>query len=368
MNGIYDDMPPLVDSNAGMPQPNIPHPPGATIMGGYPPPQNAYPGPGWNAPMAYPYPPFQNQAAAQEEWAKWNHYLQAQAAPERPSMPSPYVPHLPMNPETAQHDPRRRSNSFSAAFPPQAAPWNAWGPSMSHNHARPPIQTFPSTSSHTPSSAVSMSRPLSTSYVPPDWPGEPPKSWRRDFKFRSGISSLFRGKSVTRLPDASTDSARLTLASVLRHDKAITLDLRHSQHLLRIHALQRPVVANDLMQPATNPPTRFMRIYHTRLPWYIDVMPIGNGSYVTLGDLFMVLCQFLAERIRNEDYYNDVLDAEDRGALKQAWERRCRNKKERMDGVKRVDFLREKYMFLGLTRGKSGMWQLRTERDSREYS
>lgn len=74
----------------------------------------------------------------------------------------------------------------------------------------------------------------------------------------------------------------------------------------------------------------------------------------------MTICQFLAGPIRNEDYYNDELDAEDKEQLRLAWEARCNNKKERMEGVKRVDFLREKYIFLGLTPGKNGMWQLRT--------
>lgn len=103
-----------------------------------------------------------------------------------------------------------------------------------------------------------------------------------------------------------------------------------------------------------------MRLYHTRLPWYIDVVPSGNGSYVTLGDLFMNICQSLARPIHHEDYYNDELDADDREELKQTWHKRCSSKKERMEGVKQVDFLREKYMFLGLTRGKNGMWQLST--------
>jgi len=116
------------------------------------------------------------------------------------------------------------------------------------------------------------------------------------------------------------------------------------------------------MQPTTDPPTMFMRLYHTRLPWYIDVVPSG-GPYVTLGDLFATLCQLLATRIRQTEYYNDELDHDDRGALKQAWEERCRDEAERMDGVKRVDYLRGKYMFQGLTRGKNGMWQLRTGRE-----
>lgn len=89
-------------------------------------------------------------------------------------------------------------------------------------------------------------------------------------------------------------------------------------------------------------------------------MPLTNGSYVTLEDVFVTICQFLAGSIRREDYYNDELDAQDREELKRAWESRCNNRKERMEGVKRVDFLQEKCMFQGLSRGKNGMWQLHT--------
>jgi hypothetical protein len=66
----------------------------------------------------------------------------------------------------------------------------------------------------------------------------------------------------------------------------------------------------------------------------------------------MTVCQFLAGRIRSEEYYNDELDAEDKEELKQAWQERCKSQKELMDGVKRFDFLRGKHVFQGLTRGK----------------
>ncbi|KAG1748449.1 uncharacterized protein EDB91DRAFT_1245145 [Suillus paluster] len=378
MNNIYDDMPGLVDADANM-QPGIPPPPGATFMAAYPRPHNIHAG--WNAAIPHPYPsypPFPTQSAAQEQWARWTQYWQAHA-PQPPSMPSPYIPHPPLNEPVrgrlAQHAPRGRSNSASAALPSNsqqlASTWGAWNPSHFQNHARPPIHSFAtypiaSASLHTPASAVSMSRSLSASYVPPDWPGDPPKSWRRDFKFKSGFSSLFRSKSVSRLPDESTDSAHLNLVAILRNDKVkppALLDLRRSQYTLIIRALERPVFANDLMQPTTNPPTTFMRLYHGRLPWYIDVVPSGNGSYVTLGDFFMAVCQSLSTRIRREEFYNDELDRDDREELKQAWEERCGTEEERMDGVKRVDFLRGKVMFQGLTRGKSGMWQLRTGRN-----
>ncbi|KAG1722342.1 hypothetical protein EDD22DRAFT_935609, partial [Suillus occidentalis] len=258
MNTMYNDMPPLVDASTTMPRPRIPPPAAATFMAGYPLPQNAFAGQGgWNAPAPQPYPPF--QTGDQEQMARWAQYCQNQVAPAPPSMPSPYVPHLPMNPMAARQGLRGRSNSFSAPGPSnlqqQAAAWNAWGPATFQNNARPPMQTFPSTSSHTPASAISMNRPLSTAY-------SVQKAGGRGFKFKSGISSLLtRSRSVSRPPDAMTDSARL--------HSPIILDLRRSQHLLIIEALRRPVVANDLMQPSTNPPTLFMRLYHTRLPWYI---------------------------------------------------------------------------------------------------
>ncbi|OAX35731.1 hypothetical protein K503DRAFT_696449 [Rhizopogon vinicolor AM-OR11-026] len=290
-------------------------------------------------------------------------------------MPSPYIPHAPI-PETwgnVPHGPLRRAYSLSAAYPqnpqPRAAQWNAWQPPPFHNHVGTqniPFPAYSNASSHTPASAVSMSRPLSMSYVPPDWPGEAPKSWRRGFKFKSGFSSLFRSRSVSRLPDESTDSAMLNLAPILQYDRGyppVILDLRRSVSLLVFRGLDRHVFASDLMQPTTDPPTAFMRLYHTRLPWYIDVVPSVNGSYVMLGDLFTAICQALARRIRGEEYYNDVLDHEDREALRLAWDERCRSQEERMDGVKRVDFLRGKYIFEGLTRGKHGMWQLRTGRE-----
>jgi len=142
----------------------------------------------------------------------------------------------------------------------------------------------------------------------------------------------------------------------------VILDLRRDLKTLVFRALDRHVFAYDLMQPTTEPPTTFMRLYHTHLPWYIDVVPSG-GSYVTLRDLFAAICHTLAFRICSADYYNDELDDEDREALRLAWDERCRDESERVDGVKRVDFLRGKYMFQGLTRGKSGMWQLRTGRE-----
>lgn len=204
---VYDDMPPLVDANPN-PQPNIIPPRAGATFTGHPTPHNVQAG--WNYTMPQPYPPFQVQSVPQGQFAGWSHYWQAPAVPQPPSMPSPYIPHASF-PQTwgGQQVPIRRANSLSAAYPPHSQPrasqWT-WEPLSFHNHARPPIRSFPthpsmSSHTHTPASAVSMTRSLSSSYVPPDWPGEPPKSWRRDFKFKSRFSSLFRSRYITRPPD-----------------------------------------------------------------------------------------------------------------------------------------------------------------------
>jgi hypothetical protein len=193
---------------AGHPMPhnmqNMPPQQGATFMAGHPTLHHMHAG--WNPNMHQPYP-FPTQAAPREQWPTQYQHWQGAAPPGPLSMPSPYIPHgLP--PETwgnPRPGPLRRTNSHPAAFPSnaqqRAQQWNAWEPRPLHNHAQiyPPPTPHSSAISHTPRSTVSLNRSLSASYVPPDWPGERPKSWRRDFKFKSGFSSLFRTRSIPRL-------------------------------------------------------------------------------------------------------------------------------------------------------------------------
>lgn len=114
--------------------------------------------------------------------------------------------------------------------------------------------------------------------------------------------------------------------------------------------------------PATDPPTPWMRLYNSRLPWYIDIAT-GDGRCITLGEFFLQLSAALERQISRSDYYNDDLDEHDRQTLSEAYYARCRDEAERMGGMRRVDFLRGKVFFEGLTRGKNGMWRLRAGRD-----
>jgi hypothetical protein len=210
---------------------------------------------------------------------------------------------------------------------------------------------------------------------------ERPQEWRHDFKFKSGFASMFRGKSNTpRGLDGESafllgtsriysshcagvvDSAKLDLHPFLRYSKSrpITVyDLRREPLTLMFRQLDRPPLANDMDHSVTRPITQYMRIYHPRLPWYIDIR--ANGApYVSLADFFQQLFAILNKPISKYDFYNTELDGEDREILTRTYLERCRSEDEKMAGVKRVDYLRGKFEWMGLVPGKNGMWRLKT--------
>jgi hypothetical protein len=192
---------------------------------------------------------------------------------------------------------------------------------------------------------------------------ERPQEWRHDFKFKSGFASMFRGKSNTpRGLDGVVDSAKLDLHPFLRYSKSrpITVyDLRREPLTLMFRQLDRPPLANDMDHSVTRPITQYMRIYHPRLPWYIDIR--ANGApYVSLADFFQQLFAILNKPISKYDFYNTELDGEDREILTRTYLERCRSEDEKMEGVKRVDYLRGKFEWMGLVPGKNGMWRLKT--------
>lgn len=102
-----------------------------------------------------------------------------------------------------------------------------------------------------------------------------------------------------------------------------------------------------------------MRLYHSRLPWYIDIRANG-ASYISLADFFQQLFASLSKQISKYDFYNNDLDDDDREVLSRSYFERCLDEDDKMEGVKRVDFFRGKHEWMGLIPGKNGMWRLRT--------
>ncbi|KAL4079693.1 hypothetical protein J3A83DRAFT_4356432 [Scleroderma citrinum] len=218
---------------------------------------------------------------------------------------------------------------------------------------------------HTPSSTLSYAT-TTRSRLPSDMYTERPSNWRRDFRFKSGLAGVFRLRSSHTYPPSEwAGSAKLALHPFLQHDKVYRptiYDLRRDPYSLIFRKLAHRPEPQDMSAPATDPPTTWMRLYHSRFPWYIDIVT-RDGHYITLGDFFLQLSADLNKQIHRSDYYNDDLDEHDRQTLNQAYLSRCRDETERMNGVRRVDFLRGKVFFEGLTRGKNGMWRLRSGRE-----
>lgn len=116
----------------------------------------------------------------------------------------------------------------------------------------------------------------------------------------------------------------------------------------------------ELNLPATNPPITRMRITHDAIPdWPIDLelrydeYPITAGPPppITLGDILYMIHSSLHRQITHHDW-NKLSDSE-QTAVARAYTRRYKNvpstaELEASQGVKRVDYLRERYIFKGL--------------------
>lgn len=139
-------------------------------------------------------------------------------------------------------------------------------------------------------------------------------------------------------------------------------DLR--DYLVRVlfRELKRPVTDYDFTRFTTEPPTPYMKLYHSRLPWYIEVTTM-NGVGVTFHDLFTHIQRVLSSRIKNSDFYNNELTQEEREKISRAWKERCQyNQGAMSQGVKKVDYLMRDCVFIGLARGRDGMWEMKTRK------
>ncbi|KAI0290159.1 hypothetical protein BC826DRAFT_913641 [Russula brevipes] len=105
-----------------------------------------------------------------------------------------------------------------------------------------------------------------------------------------------------------------------------------------------------------------MKLFHPRLPWFIEVRT-ENGVGVTFHDLLVHIQSVLFSRIKNSDFYNSELTQDQREKISRAWKERCQyNQGEMNQGVKKVDYLMRDCIFVGLVRGRDGMWEIKTKK------
>ena len=142
----------------------------------------------------------------------------------------------------------------------------------------------------------------------------------------------------------------------------MTLDLRESPNTLKFRACGgRPLTNYDLTRFVCEPPLPSMRFYHAQLPWYIDV-EAQNPSGVTLYDMFCAINQCMMTPIQHPDYYNVEMSEEARNHVMDAWMARCRTKEERLQGIRRVDYLMGRVIMEGIQKGKDGLWEIKTRK------
>lgn len=181
---------------------------------------------------------------------------------------------------------------------------------------------------------------------------------------------LFKSDSSAIQYKAYEDSVKRSLHSVLEyapHSPPLALDLRYkvkgrsgailSQRVIRTFNSGDNV---DFSQPALSPHASRIRLYHPKLPWYVDIHQ-SNASGVTLEDVLVQLSSQMRTPIRNRHYYNDSLNDKARAALGQRYSERTEGRENMgLKGVTQVDFLGEKFVMEGLVRGDKGLWEIKT--------
>ncbi|KAJ3888389.1 hypothetical protein GG344DRAFT_17434, partial [Lentinula edodes] len=129
--------------------------------------------------------------------------------------------------------------------------------------------------------------------------------------------------------------------------------------------LNRPPNSIDFAQMACEPASPHMRLYHPRLPWYIDLMSATPGFGVGYGVIGLTVWEViegvwreLQKQITSRDFYNEEMGTLDFGHFGEGEAR------EMSKGVRRVDWLgmEEEWVWTGIVRKSSGMWEIKTRK------
>lgn len=150
---------------------------------------------------------------------------------------------------------------------------------------------------------------------------------------------------------------------VQRHPPAI-----QSRPIMAPH----PIPEHDLAQFATTPPVTRIRIACDLLPWIIDVrgrttLPNDPRSFVRVVDILDGIYTSLRTGVTSGEWNRTERTFRDQ--VKKTYSRRCHASRpftltgyEEKQGVRRIDYLQDKKMFLGLTmKGPAGGGSDRTQ-------
>ncbi|KAG6887732.1 hypothetical protein C0995_013287 [Termitomyces sp. Mi166 len=374
---MVNDIPPLVE--AGKPG-FIPPPPANNPFPGaaqahWPPPASApvwvqgppSPSPcrtsGWPYPrygMWSPYSPYNTPAAS------WGEFTPASPGPPTPAGPGAQEPALGQPIAASPYFNRAEGN---ASLHPE---WPA-NAQLERTHSQDaPRDAFGGWALKRSFSAGPMGRPKSRSqsraYYSEEYDSENlarrPKDWRPDYEARRTlIPRIQRPRSDV---EEFKDPIRRTIHTTLAYnptDPCVSYDLRYfpNPSVLTFPHLRRLYNHIDFAQLATNPPVHKMRLFHPLLPWYIDVEQHQENG-VTVQDVIMQMHIELQTQISARHYFNEELGSSGRERIARAFERRTQGpegEEERKKGIRRVDYLEDRVVFVGLVRARDGLWEMR---------
>ncbi len=127
--------------------------------------------------------------------------------------------------------------------------------------------------------------------------------------------------------------------------------------------LHRPHNAIDFAQLACQSPAPLLRLFHPRLPWYIDIQQVHPNG-ITVLDILTQMHAQLYTPIYPRHFYNEELTDADRAEITKAFQVRCRGDPTFIRrGVLQLDFLGEKVVFEGLSKGSRGLWEIKLSRE-----
>jgi len=180
---------------------------------------------------------------------------------------------------------------------------------------------------------------------------------------RTGISALVHRKKRS-IAYPARHNPKAVLSPYLRYngqDPPVYWDIQTAPSTVLFRDLTRPPRAGEFTRFVCEPPAPLMRIYHARVPWYVDVRASGNPVGVTFADLFEEIYKVMHIQIVDADFNNDELDDEERKRITAAYRNRVgSDRAEAMKGIRRVDFLMGRFIFEGLVKGKEGLWEMKT--------
>ncbi|KAF9443028.1 hypothetical protein P691DRAFT_645602, partial [Macrolepiota fuliginosa MF-IS2] len=102
-----------------------------------------------------------------------------------------------------------------------------------------------------------------------------------------------------------------------------------------------------------------IRLWHRRLPWYIDIVSTGYGG-VTIGDILEQIHEDLFRHITPYDYWTTDLSSSQREQIDRSCNKRGLSMNHAEPAICRIDFLHDAFIFAGLAPSSNGTFQMKT--------